>query len=62
MKGPVCRLKSYFPGQKLEKVCPQKKPFYAFFSKKGICDKIFCFKEIVSWFGDFSPKRKTGEL
>jgi hypothetical protein len=64
MKNPLCRLKSYFPGQKLEKVpppSPPKKTFYAFKKERGICDKIFCFKEIVSWFGDFSPKRNTVE-
>jgi hypothetical protein len=48
MKNPLCILELYFPGQKLEKACPPKiKTFYAIFSKKGICDKIFCFKEIV---------------
>jgi hypothetical protein len=37
MKNPLCRLKSYFPGQKLEKnrPPPQKKTFYEFLKKKG---------------------------
>jgi hypothetical protein len=48
-----------FSRSKVGKVRPPKKKPFMRLKKKGICDKIFCFKEIVSRFGDFSPKRKT---
>jgi hypothetical protein len=59
MKNPLCRLKSYFPGQKLEKVFPQNKIFYgAFFQKIEFVTKYSVSRKLCPGFVIFHQQER----